>query len=74
MYGKKLIHDFLTGNNYPDSPHSKEVLNLPYKFHLYLIGKKLYNSIGIEEPYQLATFNSQLSSGNHHHKDSFQKK
>ena len=33
----KLIYDFLAGYNYPDSPYSQGVWNLPHKFHLYLI-------------------------------------
>ena len=37
---KQLIYDFLAGNNYPDSPHSQGVWNLPHKFHPYLI--KIY--------------------------------
>ena len=30
---KQLIYNFLTGNNYPYSPHSQGVWNLPHKFH-----------------------------------------
>ena len=41
MGKKKLIYDFLAGNNYPDSPHSQGVWNLPHKFHLYLINNVL---------------------------------
>ena len=37
IFKKQLIYDFLAGNNYPDSPYSQGVWNLPHKFHLYLI-------------------------------------
>ena len=38
---KKLIFDFLAGNNYADLPHLQGVWNLLYKFHLYLIIREI---------------------------------
>ena len=37
LFQKLPIFDFLAGNNYPDSPLSQGVWNLPHKFHIYLI-------------------------------------